>query len=487
MSMGHVIKKQVLDIGVRQSEAFQVQHELSHWYWNHLRPLLERAFDELAPSDEVIQIDKLEIDLGHINPSSFLDPHWTAALEQTLVEELKKAIRDQSTAGNPISKQSPVLQAAWQWLYYIEYGLLPWNLGTIPAGWLSKVLEALATDIICIGDLRKLILSKRSALQRIIHQYDDAFITSILKVLTARQQPELQLVINEIQQLSQIGRPAPAKIFSPSLFREQCLFVLITDATRYGHRFEIDKSLVTLCRAVVKGKAIKQTDLESLSASIPLLKPALEAMLRTSSTIDDKLFAVNGTTGKPDLPVDPLEEPALQDEGKGDSGHDSLYTGMAGLVLLHPFLNILFSQLNWVEHGAFRNKACQQQAIGLLHFMATGQTTAPEYTLVMAKLLCGYPLKEPIQMDFDFSEDELEEARHLLNVVISKWEVLKRTSIEGLREGFLQRMGKLTESEPGFLLQVENGSIDILLDQLPWGISMIKLPWMKHLLRVDWR
>ncbi len=90
-------------------------------------------------------------------------------------------------------------------------------------------------------------------------------------------------------------------------------------------------------------------------------------------------------------------------------------------------------------------------------------------------------------MEFEFSEEELEEALHLLTVVIGKWEVLKRTSIEGLREGFLQRKGKLTEQESGILLQVERGSIDLLLDQLPWNISMIKLPWMNRLLRVDWR
>lgn len=485
--MGHVIKKQVLDIGVRQSEAFQVQHELSHWYWNQLRPMLERAFNELAPSDEVIQIDRLEIDLGHISPSHFQNPTWTAALEQTLVEELKKAIRDQPSPGNPVLKQSPVLQAARQWLYYMEYGLLPWNLGSIPTGWLDQVLEALATDIACIEELKKLIKDKGPALLRIIRQHDDAFITSILKVLTARQQPEAEQVIKEMKQLHLILLPDSKHNFPLSLLREQCLAVVISDASQSGHRFDINNSLIALCRTLVKGETFKRTDFTSLTTNIPLLKPVLEEALRTSSITDDKLSVVNETIGKPDLPADPLEEPALQDDGKGEIGHDGLYTEMAGLVLLHPFLNILFMQLNWVQQGAFRNKACQQQAIGLLHFMATGQTTAPEYALVMSKILCGYPLKEPIQMDFEFSEEEMEEALHLLSVLIDKWEVLKRTSIGGLREGFLQRMGKLTENETGFLLQVENGSIDILLDKLPWGISMIKLPWMKTLLRVDWR
>ncbi len=119
--MGHVIKKQILDLSIQQSpDLFQVQHALSHWYWNQLLPLLEKAFDELAPSGEVIQINSLQIDLGQIDPARFRDPNWTAMLQQSLVEELKKAIRDQTSINNPVLKLHPVLQAGHQWLYYME-------------------------------------------------------------------------------------------------------------------------------------------------------------------------------------------------------------------------------------------------------------------------------------------------------------------------------------------------------------------------------
>jgi hypothetical protein len=66
--------------------------------------------------------------------------------------------------------------------------------------------------------------------------------------------------------------------------------------------------------------------------------------------------------------------------------------------------------------------------------------------------------------------------------------VLRNTSPDGLRGTFLIRSGKLCLRDGGdWSLQVESNSFDILLDQLPWGISMIKLPWMEKMLWVEWR
>ena len=50
------------------------------------------------------------------------------------------------------------------------------------------------------------------------------------------------------------------------------------------------------------------------------------------------------------------------------------------------------------------------------------------------------------------------------------------------------RPGMLAVDADGdWLLRVEARTVDILLDQLPWGVSLVKLPWMDRLLRVEWR
>ncbi len=164
-----------------------------------------------------------------------------------------------------------------------------------------------------------------------------------------------------------------------------------------------------------------------------------------------------------------------------------LYITQAGLVLLHPFLRFYLEAVGLVTGETFRDEEAQQIAIYLLHYLATKQTDAPEYELVLPKLLCGWPLDEPVVRGLALPEAALAEGETLLQTAIDYWEVLKSTSPDGLREGFLQREGKLTRNEEGnWKLQVEQQTIDILLSRLPWGVSLVKLPWMADLLIVEW-
>ncbi len=163
---------------------------------------------------------------------------------------------------------------------------------------------------------------------------------------------------------------------------------------------------------------------------------------------------------------------------------DGIYVDDAGLVLLHPFLPRFFTALG-VSAG---DKLVQpERALCLLHFLATGENKTPEYELVLAKLLCNVPLLEPVATGLDLTSSEKAEAVALLEAVIAHWQVLRNTSPDGLRSTFLLRAGKLSLREDGdWLLQVESKSFDILMDQLPWGISVIKLPWMGKMLWVEW-
>jgi hypothetical protein len=78
------------------------------------------------------------------------------------------------------------------------------------------------------------------------------------------------------------------------------------------------------------------------------------------------------------------------------------------------------------------------------------------------------------------------EAEDLITSAINHWKALKSTSIKGFQISFLQRKGILTEKEDLWTLQVEKKSHDLLLDSLPWSFSLIKLPWMKKMIQVEW-
>jgi hypothetical protein len=164
---------------------------------------------------------------------------------------------------------------------------------------------------------------------------------------------------------------------------------------------------------------------------------------------------------------------------------EGVYIENAGLVLLHPFLPRLFEGLGIAAEDTLIQP---ERALGLLHFLTTGQRIAPEYEVILPKILCNLPLEAPVESDIGLTQSETEEAEALLEAVVHHWEALRNTSIDGLRGTFLLRLGKLSLRDDGdWLLQIEANTVDILLNNLPWGIGMIKLPWMQRMLWVEWR
>ncbi|MCB0582637.1 MAG: hypothetical protein KDD10_25385, partial [Phaeodactylibacter sp.] len=163
-----------------------------------------------------------------------------------------------------------------------------------------------------------------------------------------------------------------------------------------------------------------------------------------------------------------------------------IYIQGSGLILLHPFLSTFLRELKLVEDDEFVDEDARQRAVQLLDLLVFGQTSTGEHEMALAKILCEMPLEIPVNPQIAFTETEVEEAEHLLRVVIQHWTALGNTSPAGLREAFLQREGRLERKDNGWHLTVKRKTEDILVDRLPWGRGMIQLPWMKEMLRVEW-
>jgi hypothetical protein len=275
--------------------------------------------------------------------------------------------------------------------------------------------------------------------------------------------------------------------------------------------------LIQIPQAATENTPLEQR-LQNILETIPLdesglWRSSLE-QLRLSGSVHHGIDAQEQTTNR--LETDASEENRLLEEGDAEDvnrveaafdrpiaqprtpprSHSTLspeeekaglFVTQAGLVLLHPFLRFYLEGVGLVEGDTFRDELAQQTAIYLMHYLATRQTDAPEYELVLPKLLCGWQLDAPVVRGLELAEAALAEGETMLQTVINYWDVLKSTSPDGLREGFLQRSGKLTSANDGnWKLQVEQQSIDILLGRLPWGLSMVTLPWMESLLIVEW-
>ena len=85
------------------------------------------------------------------------------------------------------------------------------------------------------------------------------------------------------------------------------------------------------------------------------------------------------------------------------------------------------------------------------------------------------------------TDEEKTIIEQLLQSMIQHCKILGSTSIAGLRQTFLLRQGWLSLEENHWQLKVQPGTFDMLLDQLPWTIALIKHGWMDKPLHVNWR
>ena len=179
-------------------------------------------------------------------------------------------------------------------------------------------------------------------------------------------------------------------------------------------------------------------------------------------------------------------KPTNQKQSETPLPDAEIYVSMAGIVLLHPFLATLFTEMDLIRNRLWVSPEASEKGVQVLAWLATGTEFCPEYTMPLLKLLCGLPMETVVSPDIALTDLEKELTTEVLEAVLTHWTVLKNTSPAGLQESFLQREGKLTAVDGGWRLSVERKTIDILLDKLPWGVSMVKLPWMPDLLFVDW-
>ena len=166
---------------------------------------------------------------------------------------------------------------------------------------------------------------------------------------------------------------------------------------------------------------------------------------------------------------------------------DEIIIENAGLVILCPYLPSLFKELDLLDDKKqFKDEQSKHLAIAITQYLVTGSEAVQEYSLIFNKLLCGIDLEEPIPVIEELPEHIKQSCQELLEIVVKNWTALKGTSIQSLQATFLQREGILTKAANGCKVQIERITLDILLDKLPWSISIIALPWRKELIYVEW-
>jgi hypothetical protein len=173
-----------------------------------------------------------------------------------------------------------------------------------------------------------------------------------------------------------------------------------------------------------------------------------------------------------------------------EAAGEPIHIGNAGLVIVAAFLPTLFERLEVLEQRTGEKRRVRPDAVSravhLLQYLVDGRTDAPEPTLCLNKVLCGVPFAAPIDREMEITLRERELCDSLLAAIIENWTIIKNTSIEGLRETFLQRQGRLERAPDSWRLRVQRKTLDVLLDYIPWTVSTIAHSWMPEPLYVTW-
>lgn len=479
--MTHRIRQHSIHVDLNGTEAdgLALQSRLPALCYDTLLPVLERVLDRYAPANEHLSIDRLEINAGTLTLARF-----DTDLAKAIAESLDRALREQvarvdssvSDKGQRRTEQQSVETALF---YFLKTGRLPWSFRLPPGRSLEQtVLDYWreAPDSVggfrAINDAMRRVLASATARQRLMGQFSPVFWQVVLARLWPEGRDRIEAVLSTLRGSGE--EPSDSQ-FGAVLgdFERQLWESVLAHLTTGGTPTETELVGETWQRLPAPARQ----------------HPALASRLArhwpgvTDHVLASPLPIKQLDFPRPELGESPMPTPETdKDESDGAAG---IYIDNAGLILLHPFLSRFFDTLGI----AGENRLLQpDRALGLLHFLATGQPTAPEHELTLPKVLCNVPLATPTEREVALTETETDEAESLLRAIIRHWEVLRNTSPDGLRGTFLLRPGKLSLRPDGnWLLQVEPSSYDILLDQLPWGISMIQLPWMARMLWVEWR
>jgi hypothetical protein len=435
MSQNHLIQRLTVEVSAADpATARQRQDELSRWVRSEsLLNRISERLDQIVADDVVWRIPKIEIEVSGADEASF---HKN--LIETLVKKISQSVQGQADK-KAISKQSHLQETIF---FYLVNGFLPASVSQTTKQEIQAFFKAQTTRL------------------------DEHFWQEI-----QRQAAENPQIISQL--MAQFSLQKARLIFCQILH-------LSTDLIHWIELFLKTQTIET------KGQSF-QKNVEITLWQAVFSNP--NASFLASKAVFEEYFEKEISIAKLKIKAPPKNDSQATREENESIVEDGFYVENAGLVLLAPFFSQLFQALGWTDaHHQWKAEVYQNHAVGLLAYLSHGLTETFEYDWVLNKHLCGLPVETVIAANEPLAPTTLAAADELLKAVVGYWSVLKSTSPDGLRHTFLQRQGKLSPKSEGdgWRLLVERKTEDVLIERIPWGFSVIKLPWMNDILFVEW-
>jgi hypothetical protein len=466
-----------------EEQAFGLRQEFISVYLEQINNIINKICSKYVSEGDWMRIDKLEIDLGEFSLDDF-----EFEFGKEFEKKLDNAVYERVTR---VPKEKLLELKANSELDLIEFfllrGHLPWwgDESTLDLDDISRSVfknQAAAISGFFMENQENRIVWERASFQLkedvldvLVQMFEELHkaqqvLDEVLELIKKADGENGQLVfIGEIEQFSKITS-------NILVYNAPLIFA------KSGKAWEIKliladyilKKMISLKNQPGLQKSVSERLFGTMEKE-PGLKPP-DDILQTEKYIDPEKITASSSSAASFLRSDASD---TEDEKKLTIRH-------AGIILLAPYLKTFFCNTGLLSSNSWKDKEAQFRSIFLLKYLSSGKTKGYEYQLILEKLLCGIPLLQPVPSEMLLTDNEIKESDSLLESVIGNWKALKNTSIAGIRETFLKRDGIITETDSGWHLRIERKTVDVILDQIPWGFSNIRLPWNKYSITTEW-
>jgi len=481
VNQDHIIQKVFVEITVNNKEkALGIKEEINSFLSIDVFPEIEKYINTLEYNlaGQTLQIPRLELNLDV--KSSSLNAELKDKIVQLFQEELSKISQhalslNQETENESkaylIDRQEKAVQA---FIFFLEKGYMPWwnperkGISLLEPTVFSSLISAKSFEKNFIP-----LLSKQYVQDRMINQLSNEQIAQLCLTVLKNRELQLNLEAEVIRHLSTLSH-------SNKLFIWRLVFNVLSE---YLKPSGINNLQDYLAHQISKTETADRSQTKSSYKN-------LETVFKLFPSIKENEIAErikNNTPDHSDNTKGLVEAIELKNElGREDPGeNDGQYIQNAGLILIHPFIKTFFEHCNLLDpqtHQLLDPELCAH----LLHYIATGNTNAPEYDMVFEKFLCNIPLNQSINRHIKLSRKHREQAKNVIESVQHNWAPMRKSSVALLQNEFFQRSGKLLITDYNYTLTVERKTQDILLDKLAWGIGLVKLPWKEKFIFINW-
>jgi hypothetical protein len=523
----HVVRRTSLEVtGSVGADAFRFQQEVVVWAHDSLLPELGRIFASLPNSDELIRVDRLDLELSASDGGNW-GPEVLGNLRSELISALTNRTRSARPAGaalvavDAMDEDVSVGRGFLDTLaYYLETGVLPWSFAVTSQSALDDAMQHWLTSsdvgrlrphvaqLLQTGSVRSRFLASFSqdVLQKTLTVFFDVpeqiweqvWLDSETLRLSQRREPTAGTNVSPDSESDRLqprlaefssSRQGPRSI--PALLLREFVDALAANSFIYSERTEFDAVKSFLAR-LVREERIGAGELRAIRFDSRSFQRARDVMLEAGSrsTVDSTpVPPASSTAGSsPALAAERSQTTAsssrVERRPREKPAVEGIFIQNAGLVLVAPFLPTLLERVGVASGGALKDPG---MAMALMHYLACGEEGPAEFQVVLPKVLCGWEIETQIDLPGTIPAVMKDEGRLLLESAVAHWAILKDTSAAGLQEAFLSRAGKISQTRnDDWLLQVEQRPFDMLIQQLPWSFKLIKLSWMTRLLRTEW-